>query len=1074
MDSIVAYSKAVESSFMELSKNTLDSDVVKVFLSLVKALIDVSSAIGGLNVILGITLLTLSHFNKLPTIFVGLQTAVISMGESFGFASKGAKTLLGTLGTLLPVMALMAVTEGISRLNEWSITLEEQRKIVSDLTTEIESLQSEYDKLNNTDNRTEGQEQKLQLLQREIELKERLLNAQQLEQYNKQFGESVDNWERLKVAIEGWKPIPEKSSPLDGMKSQEITEDDIEFAERLGKGNEAIDMRIQKINQLTSENNKYADELASLSSDETLNADKINDVTDSYDENTLAILEQANALQEVATQVQGYIDSNIKVSENQALLDSINASIDGLSNMTDATGDAINATNDLEVAQWSLADVSENLKNETELLSQAWKEQDSDGGLSVDTIFKMIDAGSEYLSLLQNENGIITLNKQGAMDMFEVKKQIAMNDIQLKKKQLESELAVMEASVASYNSTSEAQKANVNNSKLSMTYLAQAAKNAVSMLGAVSNDTTNAVNKALADANNVITNVEQLNSVQKSIQETKKQIQGLDTAYNVMGTMTLPQYTGTLEKASKATKKASQATSELEKESDKLKKTIDGLKEKLSQQKDVLKETEDAYKAMQEAIEKQLEKEIGLLEDKMDLIEKQKKIYEAMQDVAKEQIDSEIKALEDKMKALDEEEKKEDEILKIQEAQLEVKKAQEALENAKNNKNTRVYSEDKGWQYEANPKSVSDASTALEEALKKLTDLQKEYEKAKDKANLQGQIDELKKLSESWGQNMDSITDDIKNHEDVLDFLKEFQEANLEEREKMLVDFTANYKKEVVKNNEATQSEIDKLKDLKDQWSKSMDIQTDLNKYAGAVDWLKKFENASYEERKRMLSNFTTSWKNEYNSQISSISDLENKISGLEKKLNGMKDKAKEAKNAVDALNSTPVNNKNFTTKTTDDSWVLIRDSNNNAYQVHMINGKEVERKLVGKFGGTANNPSYKPTGGGNTSTKYASGGVAEFGTTGIVDWTGAWDSEKQVDGTKSSPEVILNAKQATSILYQMSNQKAMPRQVSEKTTTTNNSNPVIINELNITANNDDTFDRIITQAQQQAQVFRR
>jgi hypothetical protein len=64
--------------------------------------------------------------------------------------------------------AIYAIIKGVDLL---TISLEEQKEIVNALSTEVSTLQSEYDKLNSTDNKTEEQEKYLKLLEREIELK---------------------------------------------------------------------------------------------------------------------------------------------------------------------------------------------------------------------------------------------------------------------------------------------------------------------------------------------------------------------------------------------------------------------------------------------------------------------------------------------------------------------------------------------------------------------------------------------------------------------------------------------------------------------------------------------------------------------------------------------------------------------------------------------------------------------------------------------------------------------------------------------------------------------------------------
>lgn len=61
--------------------------------------------------------------------------------------------------------------------------------------------------------------------------------------------------------------------------------------------------------------------------------------------------------------------------------------------------------------------------------------------------------------------------------------------------------------------------------------------------------------------------------------------------------------------------------------------------------------------------------------------------------------------------------------------------------------------------------------------------------------------------------------------------------------------------------------EIERLQDLKDQWSDALDIEDEVGEYSEWLDELEDFEKASYEERLDMLANFVASW----NKKVSSM-----------------------------------------------------------------------------------------------------------------------------------------------------------------------------------------------------------
>lgn len=122
-----------------------------------------------------------------------------------------------------------------------------------------------------------------------------------------------------------------------------------------------------------------------------------------------------------------------------------------------------------------------------------------------------------------------------------------------------------------------------------------------------------------------------------------------------------------------------------------------------------LKLQEAIAQARRDYITKVLEEYISDLEQAATLEEKQNAIlkarHEAMIDALKEQKDA-----------------KED-TLDLEEKQLEVEKARKALEDAKNNRNVRVFNAQTGtWEYQANQKDVSSAQDSLDSAVKELAD----------------------------------------------------------------------------------------------------------------------------------------------------------------------------------------------------------------------------------------------------------------------------------------------------------------------------------------------------------------
>lgn len=922
LNSVEASINKVISAFSELSKETLSSDFVKFILASVEGFIKMAQVIKVVNVVAGVALLTLNHFGKLPKVFTAMTASVLKTASSFMTLNATTTALLTSLTVISPLLALFAgqlIIQGIKDLN---VTFEEQKVIVQDLTDEIIGLENAYKELSEKANRTDVENAKLAVLEKQIQAQKTLLELEKQKEFEKAVGQVTTGYKKEQDMFGNLKSTEET------FKQFEIKLQDKKFKIYFDLADlESAEKKIESLSERISNGEEGLDE--AYAKQEEIYAGLLRDYSEAY------------------TILTDYQKAGMDTSAYDEFINSFGE----MAQSSDILGDSLQET---EQDLFSLTDVMTELENSTKLLTDAWKEQANDGQLSIDTIMKIISAGEEYLGLLMKENGVYKLNEEVAVSLFNKKKDISIEDIKIKKQQLEIDIKAMETTLLMYKNNAVVAEKTSKQGIDSIVLFGSVAHAIITGLGETGVATQNAVDKATAiameSARKIAESSGGLNLLQKNIDESKIKLQQYDLALDALSSVTLPSYTG-------ATKKASDATS--------------GLKDKLQEAKDELSETEKAYKAMQNAIINQLEKEISLLEDKLKLTAEQKKLYEAQQQVAVSIIDSEIQAIKDKISALDKEKKAQDNLLAIEKAQFDIQKAKDEYERAKRQK-VSIYREGKGFVYESDPKAMEDAQNNLDEALQKLEDLRKKQEEELIKDRFQDQIDALERLKEAWSKNMDDIFDETKNHADVLKFMEEFENASLEERERMLADFTSKYKTDIIDQNKDTQSQIDKLISLKDQWSKSMDIQDDLNKYAGAIDWLKKFEDASYEERVVMLDEFTKSWVSYYEKQTAVVEELTEALREMERASRASAQASRDEAQANKEL----------------------------------ANSKPKPPSSGG--GGTGSNPSLG---------KYAKGGVDDFGTQGITDFTGKMAPNIQVDGSKEKPEVILNNEQAGNLL---------------------------------------------------------
>lgn len=372
-----------------------------------------------------------------------------------------------------------------------------------------------------------------------------------------------------------------------------------------------------------------------------------------------------------------------------------------------------------------------------------------------------------------------------------------------------------------------------------------------------------------------------------------------------------------------------------------------------------------------------------------------------------------------------------------------------------------------GWTWQANPEDVKEAEENLAEANKNLAELQKEQALAQKKQDIQGQIDELNELLEAWQTNLGDINDEIKNSSEVLDFATKFHNASLEERKQMLQQFTGSYVAEVDEQIKETDKQIDNLKDLKSQWQNAMDIQADISKYAGAQEWLRKFEQATYEQRKQMLSSFTNSWVSYYNTQSAKINEAQQAVDRMFGSMNNANNSGYNTsglsnyRNATNQVAGAADAARSALSLMEEKAMASLRNTSNWINNLFSVGGKSSSSKR--NFGGVSN---FTP----KITQRSANGNVDYFSSSdgGVIDYTGEWgDGKNWVDGTPNKPEVILNNDQAANVLYELA--KAPNSRLADTRGGKNMGETFIVNELNIQANNQDTLQGLLLQAKQMA-----
>ena len=125
------------------------------------------------------------------------------------------------------------------------------------------------------------------------------------------------------------------------------------------------------------------------------------------------------------------------------------------------------------------------------------------------------------------------------------------------------------------------------------------------------------------------------------------------------------------------------------------------------------------------------------------------------------------KDLQDELDALEEQYEAEDKLLELQ-------KAKDRYEAAKANKNTRLYTADKGWQWVSDPQELEDAKNSLDE-------LHKEMERDEAKKAIQNQIDAIDDLIDKCDDALDILGQDWDDYIEHLNLVAEMQGLTMEQ-----------------------------------------------------------------------------------------------------------------------------------------------------------------------------------------------------------------------------------------------------------------------------------------------------
>ena len=669
---------------------------------------------------------------------------------------------------------------------------------------------------------------------------------QALENYNKKIQESQEKINSLIQTKDNL--LSQESyeqSEVDAI-NQKITEETALRDEARQSASEYADI-IKESVQYSDENNETVAQGIDVLNDYSEIIGEVRDGNEELSESNEEIIQQIIEANELTAEQAESLRSQIAdwVSEGNPFDEfDFDKAIEGFQGVEDKVLSVEEATKNLELA---LSDLT-NMASAYDTLSNAVNEYNANGSLTLETLSNLTALGSDYISLLEVENGQMSINEKNLanlansyIDEAEAKaydKAMA----ELANTTNRAGLSAGQASASGSNAAGTAARIAAQNAAKGAPYWDRYWKSATAgQYKGVNKTKLSNVGKSLQ------TQLSALESFRKSV--------GKNTVSAIKNTKA----TGGSSKARGGNSKATKANTKAVDDNTKaLKANVDALKE----QKEALEKEVDDYKKVIDYLNDKVDEEIDKLEEARDAevqaIEDRIDEYEKLADAQEDSIDNEIDKLKESKDAEEEYWNAQiDELEKANDAMEEQAKLEQLLQNLENarRKKVKVYREGKGFVYETDQDEVAKAKKELED-----------YQNQKA---LEDQINLLKK-----------------NRDDALSVYDK-QIADLEDyKKKQKAKYDAiieDLKKQVEQIKEKYDVPINALKEWKETFKKQteayeQEIARQLTIQKTGIDT----ESANWTTRLNNLDAFVSA----YNAKLKELDDVTSKLESAEKAYN--------------------------------------------------------------------------------------------------------------------------------------------------------------------------------------------
>ena len=260
------------------------------------------------------------------------------MQSASSSASKFTASLKSVAANMAIMLAVNVAIKVASKLwDTLNITVEEQEEKISELSSSIETLQSEYNELSQKQDVTDAEKRRLEYLERRLELDERILKAEQAQLFDEKTGSKFTDLfdkDNLHTQYLGEMNYRNKDGYA-GLKfkydnrTEDITKVQDQISEwkklqsTVEEGSKAWDEYQKRIDNAQNKETKYIDQLSEQENQLTINlgkyADNIEYLQSQLDSGNLTEDQTATAKEQLSQWQQMYDTVELMITEIQKL-----------------------------------------------------------------------------------------------------------------------------------------------------------------------------------------------------------------------------------------------------------------------------------------------------------------------------------------------------------------------------------------------------------------------------------------------------------------------------------------------------------------------------------------------------------------------------------------------------------------------------------------------------------------------------------------------------------------------------------------------------------------------------------